>query len=227
MGYDSIACPKCGVNLSVDDSMRGKKATCPNCSHQMSIPSYQQDSRPNGTATSSLPRHDTATFKTSYSGNSAKAGGASAAPSKTFIISVLMILIILLVSLIVNILMLTAFSTLKTKLATQEPVAFQEPVSIRAESRLPVMTVQSPWEYKVVKIQGEEVGTAPETSALAISEQKIDDEIRKWGAERWELTGVIPQIETVFPNLSEDQMIPAFQPNTRTSSVILIFKRAK
>ena len=226
MGYNSIACPKCGVSLSIDESMRGKKATCPNCSHQMSIPSYQEDTRSKeatgGTAAPENPVSSRITY-----GNAPKAAAASVTPSKSFIVSMLMILIVLLVSLIVNVMLLTTFATVKSKLAEKEPVTFQEPVSIRAESRLPVVAIQPQWEYQVVKVDGAPAGTAPDTGSLAFNAEKISDVIQAYAVERWELTGVIPQTETVFPNLNDDPLIPAIQSNTRTRSVILIFKRAK
>ena len=218
--------------------MRGKKSACPNCGHEMNIPSYPDDDPRNSEAPHTVvTRRVSSSGKTSYSKSSAskmpeKSQNASfSMPSGRFFIGgIFLILVVLLVSMVVNILLLSCFTAVKAKLSEpkqEQTIALQEPVKIRAENRIPVIAVQPKWEYQIIRVKGTEKGSSPESMALDFPEQYIAETIAKYSADNWELTGVVPQVETVFPNLSRDALIPVIQPNTRTHSVILIFKRAK
>ena len=167
--------------LSVDESMRGQKSACPNCGHEMNIPSYSDDEsygseKPHAV----IAKRVSSSGKTSYrkssdSGMAEKSQKTSfSMPSGRFFISgIFLILVVLLVSMVVNILLLSCFTAVKAKLSEpkqEQTIALQEPVKIRAENKIPVIAVQPEWEYQIIRVKGTEKGSTPESMALDFPE---------------------------------------------------------
>lgn len=82
------------------------------------------------------------------------------------------------------------------------------------------------WEYKVIRANGvidpdyENHGEfAPKYVIVT------DDELNELGADGWELVGTYNETETTYPNWGNEKYVTGIQPNVRTKSVTLIFKR--
>ncbi len=76
------------------------------------------------------------------------------------------------------------------------------------------------WEYKTIVIDGITV-TKFSTSQLALP----DSTLNLMGKEGWELTANYTTIETVHPNLGNEEYVNGLQPNVRTNFVFFVFKR--
>ena len=220
MSYNSIGCPKCGVSLSIDESMRGKKITCPSCNHQMLVPTYTDDEFNNEVDE---------TYFTSKNDDSESSQSSSddrmLAWHRHFFSGVILILLILVFSLIVNILMLTSFASIKRTLQQGEDRDLLQPVQKRATAAV----APQEWEYLTLSFNGalSEIVNTKDSAPLFYHENELTQIVAEQAKLRWQLVNVIPISETVFPNVSDDKLIPHYLPNTRTQCLLLVFRREK
>lgn len=76
------------------------------------------------------------------------------------------------------------------------------------------------WEYKVVSVKGEDAGKFSPTELKVTNEN-----LNSIGKDGWELVGIYTTNETVHPNFGNEEYVSGLQPNVRTNSVNLVFKR--
>lgn len=76
------------------------------------------------------------------------------------------------------------------------------------------------WEYKVVKIAGNE---ASNYSAMSFSDPTA--QLNKLGNDGWEVVSTYTEVGTVHPNFGNAEYVTGLQPNTRTSVVNFVLKR--
>lgn len=76
------------------------------------------------------------------------------------------------------------------------------------------------WEYKVVKVAGQE-----NTNYNPRSYNDATGQLNNLGKEGWELVSTYTEIETVHPNFGNTEYVTGLQPNTRTAVINFVFKR--
>lgn len=76
------------------------------------------------------------------------------------------------------------------------------------------------WEYKSVTLEG-----TSDSKFSTNAPSKPDSCLNAMAKEGWELTSTYTTVETVHPNFGDDKYVTGLQPNIRTNSVVLIFKR--
>ena len=84
------------------------------------------------------------------------------------------------------------------------------------------------WEYKVVKISGEAAGgyLSEEFRSKKLDEAGLTTELNLY-YDKWELVSAVPEIETDYPTFGNKEYVTGIRTNTRSSSVVLIFRRRK
>lgn len=93
-------------------------------------------------------------------------------------------------------------------------------------SRISKFNLSQPWEYKTVIINtGNHERTGP--NALASNDITVDEAaINVLGKDGWELTSSYIELETAFPNLSDNaKYVTGLESNVRSKRGVLIFKR--
>jgi hypothetical protein len=81
------------------------------------------------------------------------------------------------------------------------------------------------WEYKIVYAPSEGHERSGE-GAKKYQTITIDEaELKKLGADRWELVSSFLEMETAYPNLGNSDYVVGLQPNVRPQRAVLIFKR--
>ena len=111
----------------------------------------------------------------------------------------------------------------------QVPITPQKesPSTSKSEKIQPPTTQAKEWEYRVVKVPGHYYIISSKQD-LYPCEQDEDELTQTLNQYRdWELVGTTMEIETVHPNYGNDDYVTGLQPNTRTCSVILIFRKEK
>lgn len=96
------------------------------------------------------------------------------------------------------------------------------------------------WEYCVVSIEGSKTPQTFISSDKAALEKASDYKalrfpegydmqrvLNNYGHDGWELVDVYTNIETVFPNMGDEQYHTGIKDNTRTQSVNFVFKKRK
>lgn len=76
------------------------------------------------------------------------------------------------------------------------------------------------WEYKSVTLEGQSI--AKYTTNIL---ENPDSCLNVMAKDNWELVSTYTTVETVHPNFGNEEYVTGLQPNTRTNSVVLIFKR--
>ncbi|WP_081851765.1 cytochrome c [Deinococcus sp. RL] len=100
----------------------------------------------------------------------------------------------------------------------------------------PASTAQPEWEYTQMKVGAvftsewdTKLSTDAYTRQLTDKSSKryeIDESaLTAMGKAGWELVGVVPESETVYPNFGNSGYVTGLQPNIRPASVTLLFKR--
>lgn len=79
------------------------------------------------------------------------------------------------------------------------------------------------WQYKTVEIEGEENESYGTFFSKDFSNQ--DDRLNKMGKDGWELVSCYPIVETVYPDLGEQNIILHIKTNTRTRAIHYVFKK--
>lgn len=77
------------------------------------------------------------------------------------------------------------------------------------------------WEYKVLEVFG--LGSSDYFCRGYY--QAPTDKFDELGQEGWEMVDAYSKIETVHPNFGNKEYVTGLQPNTRTQSIVYIFKR--
>lgn len=77
------------------------------------------------------------------------------------------------------------------------------------------------WEYKVVKIAGNDGGST--YGAMSFSDPT--GQLNKLGEEGWEVVSAYTEENTVHPNFGNAEYVTGLQPNTRTAVVNFVLKR--
>ena len=81
------------------------------------------------------------------------------------------------------------------------------------------------FEYKVVTFFAD-TNDRSGSEALKYSSVKVDEaQLKKLGAEGWELVSTLLEMETAFPNFGDSQYVTGLQPNVRPQRAVLLFKR--
>lgn len=85
------------------------------------------------------------------------------------------------------------------------------------------------WEYKVVRIEGAcDSDVNPSHTEFASKSLVVSEsEINALGDKGWELVGTYTEVETEHPNFGDEKYVTGLQPNTRSASLTMIFKRPK
>ena len=76
------------------------------------------------------------------------------------------------------------------------------------------------WEYKVVKVAGQE-----STNYNPRSYNDPTGQLNSLGQEGWELVTSYTEVETVHPNFGNAEYVTGLQPKTRTAVVNFVYKR--
>jgi len=76
------------------------------------------------------------------------------------------------------------------------------------------------WVYKTEIVEGLALG---DTNSRVFNME--NDTIKSLGYSGWELCSVVPVTETLFPNFGSEEYHVGIKTNTRTQSLILLFKR--
>ncbi len=79
------------------------------------------------------------------------------------------------------------------------------------------------WEYRVVKVQGHATDSMQDFRSCEQNEGLLTQTLNQY--RDWELVSTTTEIETVHPNYGNDKYVTGIQPNTRTCSVIFIFRK--
>jgi len=204
MGYNSISCPKCGVDLSIEESMRGTRITCPSCNYQMHVPTYTEENipviDPSAIRPFVAPAPETETKKES-------SGVSQLLTNHAFTIGVILLMLVLIASFAVNAMLLVSLTSVKAFVRAQEER--EKKAELRAEEEKKKQEAVK-WEYKIVCVNGEPSAAGAENTkgALQFPQQTIKDTVDKLGNDKWTLCNVFPLSETVFTNVSEDELIP-------------------
>lgn len=76
------------------------------------------------------------------------------------------------------------------------------------------------WEYKSVTLEGQN----PSKFTISVISSP-DSCLNAMAKQNWELVSTYTTVETVHPNFGNEDYVTGLQPNARTNSVVLIFKR--
>lgn len=79
------------------------------------------------------------------------------------------------------------------------------------------------WEYKVVKVAGEDATIMADYGSKVFQDQT--HMLNKMGKEGWELVNTYTEIGTAFPNFGNSDYVTGIRENTRTIVLNFIFKR--
>ena len=79
------------------------------------------------------------------------------------------------------------------------------------------------WEYKVVKVAGQDAEVMADYSPKVYSDQT--PMLNKMGEDGWELIDVYTEVTTVHPNFGNSEYVTGIRENTRTSVLNFVFKR--
>lgn len=76
------------------------------------------------------------------------------------------------------------------------------------------------WEYKIVKVAGQET--------FDYTPMTFDNQtgmLNNMGKEGWELVSVYTETNTAFPNFGNSEYVTGLRTNTRTAVINFVFKR--
>ena len=79
------------------------------------------------------------------------------------------------------------------------------------------------WEYKVVKVAGEDATLMADYGSKVFQDQT--PMLNKMGKDGWELVNTYTEIGTAFPNFGNSDYVTGIRENTRTMVLNFIFKR--
>lgn len=82
---------------------------------------------------------------------------------------------------------------------------------------------ETSWEYKVVKVAGQESELSADFSPMVFTDQ--NPMLNKMGQEGWELVSTYTETSTVHPNFGNSEYVTGIRENTRTSVLNFVFKR--
>lgn len=81
----------------------------------------------------------------------------------------------------------------------------------------------SKWEYKIVRVPGQESEKMADFSPVVFNDQTTM--LNKMGEEGWELIDTYTETNTVHPNFGNSEYVTGIRENTRTSVLNFVFKR--
>ena len=86
-------------------------------------------------------------------------------------------------------------------------------------------TENTKWEYKVVKVAGQNAESLPDYAPMVFNDQT--PMLNKMGEDGWELVNSYTETNTVHPNFGNSEYVTGIRENTRTSVLNFVFKRTK
>ena len=87
-------------------------------------------------------------------------------------------------------------------------------------------TKSTKWEYKEFKINNTNSSSSYGKMGTSNFESEID-QLNSFGEDGWELVSTHTIIETEFPNFGNEGYHTGIKPNSRTKSIVYVFKKPK
>jgi len=208
MGMFKLTCPHCSQKIEVEEEAKGQICNCPWCNQEIVI----CDDYAVGDA-DAPPKKDKVSFAPPpVDKKQAPITPLEPAEEKPFRIDP-------------NTLLPPAFSATGTRLLCRiSPLI----LAVLLCFLIVIILWPAKWEYKTVKISGESSGSylSEKFNSIKLDEEGLARELNlSYGS--WELVSAVNEIETVYPNFGKEDYHTGIKPNTRSKSVILIFRRRK
>lgn len=106
----------------------------------------------------------------------------------------------------------------------QKPIYMKKLIFILfAAVTLNACSSKTQWEYKIVKVAGQEAEVIPDFTPMVFNDQT--KMLNTMGQDGWELVNTYTEINSAHPNFGNSSYVSGIRMNTRTSVLNFIFKR--